>query len=291
MKVKLPPLPDRALRADLCREAAARELVQPELIEKDFFLTRLLWALGGALEDRLLLKGGTLLTKVDLGFFRMSEDADLVVPEAPSRNRGSNVRLLNKVRDALREVSGAVGITLPFPGGVVYDKGGHMAWEARYDSDFGPQSIRVEASLREVLRPPRSVTLKQLLSDPLIGDHSGASCWALAAEEARAEKVRAACTREAIRDFYDLDRLAGARVDLSSDAFLELVNAKLGELGAPPLRSHGVPFGLNEQRLRSLREGLRNELAAVLRQDAPSFDLDTMVDRFRNFWRPAPSAK
>ena len=61
MSVRLPPLPDRALLADLCREAAALERVEPQLIEKDFYLTRLLWALGQRFGDALLLKGGTLL--------------------------------------------------------------------------------------------------------------------------------------------------------------------------------------------------------------------------------------
>ena len=46
MSVTLPPLPDTGLLADLCREAAAREGVAPQLVEKDFYLTRLLWALG-----------------------------------------------------------------------------------------------------------------------------------------------------------------------------------------------------------------------------------------------------
>jgi hypothetical protein len=42
----LPALPDPSLLADLSRETAAREGVQPQLVEKDFYLTRLLWALG-----------------------------------------------------------------------------------------------------------------------------------------------------------------------------------------------------------------------------------------------------
>jgi hypothetical protein len=36
LKVALPRLPDRTLLADLCREAAARERVQPQLVEKDW---------------------------------------------------------------------------------------------------------------------------------------------------------------------------------------------------------------------------------------------------------------
>ena len=76
----LPRLPDPALLADLCREVAATESVQPVTVEKDLYLTRLIWALAQELGDGLLLKGGTLLSKVDLGFRRMSEDVDLVIP-------------------------------------------------------------------------------------------------------------------------------------------------------------------------------------------------------------------
>ena len=80
MSLVLPPLPERAFLADLCREVAESERLQPHVIEKDFYLTRLLWALGQELRDQLLLKGGTLLSKVDLGFLRMSEDADFIIP-------------------------------------------------------------------------------------------------------------------------------------------------------------------------------------------------------------------
>jgi predicted nucleotidyltransferase component of viral defense system len=100
VSLSLPPLPGRALLADLCREAAARERVEPQLIEKDFYLTRLLWALGQRVGDALLLKGRTLLSKVDLGFFRMSEDADLVLPGTPSRRSAQNVERMHGVRDA-----------------------------------------------------------------------------------------------------------------------------------------------------------------------------------------------
>ena len=104
MTVELPKLPDRALLADLCRETAARERVQPQLVEKDFYLTRLLWALGQSFGDELVLKGGALLSKVDLGFFRMSEDADLVLPGPASRQRLTNVRRMHRVRDVLKEI-------------------------------------------------------------------------------------------------------------------------------------------------------------------------------------------
>jgi hypothetical protein len=58
-----------------------------------------------------LPKGGTLLGKVDLGFFRMSEDADLVLPGPPSRRGLRNVGRMQRVGDAIGEVAGAVGVS------------------------------------------------------------------------------------------------------------------------------------------------------------------------------------
>lgn len=42
MTVSLPPLPTPELLADLCRETATTEGVEPQLVEKDFYLTRLI---------------------------------------------------------------------------------------------------------------------------------------------------------------------------------------------------------------------------------------------------------
>lgn len=198
----LPPLPDRELLADLCREAATIEGVPPFAIEKDFDLTRLIWALAQEFGDRLLLKGSTLLSKVDLGFRRMSEDVDLVIPWTSSRrHRGINASNTNPVRDTLRRLAPIVGLRLENQNGESVERGARVVWSLFYESSFGPQSIDVEVALRTVLCPPRRAQLRQLVSDPLAGDYSAAYCWALDADEARAEKVRAAFTREAIRDF------------------------------------------------------------------------------------------
>ena len=285
MSVSLPPLPDRSLLADLCREAAARERVEPQLIEKDFYLTRLLWALGQSFGDALLLKGGTLLGKVDLGFFRMSEDADLVLPGTASRRGLQNVGRMHRVRDAIGEVAAAVGVSARFPAGELHHQAAHGIWQLDYASEFGPQGIMLEASIRPVLRPVRVVRLRQLLADPLAGDMTDARCFALEALEAHAEKVRAAFTREAIRDFYDLDRLLHAGADLSSPEFMELVDAKLAELNAPPIARQGRSFALDANRRRKVEAGLALDLPAVLRADAPAFDLEAMLARFDQLWR------
>jgi predicted nucleotidyltransferase component of viral defense system len=284
-RFSLPPLPDRALLADLCRETADRERLQPHVVEKDFYLTRLLWALGQTLGDQALLKGGTLLSKVDLGFKRMSEDVDLVVPRPPSREKRANVVALNEVRRALREVAVTVGFRLPFPDGAHFERGAHRQWDLPYESDLGPQSIKVEASLHPTARPARRVSLAQLLTDPLVGSYAPAFCYALDADEARAEKVRAAFTREAVRDLYDLEQLARAGTDLSSNEFVALVDTKLAELGARPLREQARSFGAAVgPRRKTLETSLTRELQAVLRIDEPTLDLDATFARFDSLW-------
>jgi predicted nucleotidyltransferase component of viral defense system len=118
--------------------------VQPQLVEKDFHLTRLLGALGDRFGERLLLKGGTLLGKVDLGFSRMSEDADLVVPGRRSRNSGTNARRLEPLRDALRDLQGVLGARVVLPGGERFDRNSHILWQLEYPSEFGRQVIKDE---------------------------------------------------------------------------------------------------------------------------------------------------
>jgi predicted nucleotidyltransferase component of viral defense system len=281
--VSLPHLPNRDLLAELCVEAAAKEGVLPFAIEKDFYLTRLIWALAQELGDRLLLKGGTLLSKVDLEYRRMSEDVDLVIPWAgPRRHGGVNASETNRVRDALRRLALIVGLRLENHNGESVERGARVIWTLFYESSFGPQSIDVEVALRPVLRPPRRATLCQLLSDPLAGDYREAYCWALDANEARAEKVRAALTRDAIRDFYDLDQLLLAGKDFTSDAFRELVDQKLAELRALPLSDQPISFGMTSARRRELEAQTRKGLQAVVRTADEPFDLDAMLARFHH---------
>jgi predicted nucleotidyltransferase component of viral defense system len=283
--VTLPALPDPALLSDLSRETAAREGVQPELVEKDFYLTRLLSAFGERFGRDLLLKGGTLLSKVDIGFFRMSEDADLVLPGTPSRYKRTNAKRLHAVRDAIRALGPTIGVTARLPGGELFERGAHALWELEYRSEFGRQRIKVEVAIRPVLAEPRQVRLRQLMNDRLLGDYTAASCWALDASEARAEKVRAAFTRDAIRDFYDLQRLADVGADFTSREFVALVDEKLAELKEPPLHQQPPSFGLDERRRRNLETGVRRELPAVLRAGAPQFDLGKTLARFDRLWR------
>lgn len=284
--VDLPVLLDRGLLADLCGEVAEREGVQSFAVEKDFYLTRLIWALAQKFGDKLLLKGGTLLSKVDLGYRRMSEDVDLVIPwDRPRTHRGVNAGETNRVRDALKLLAPIVGLRFEHFDGYPSEKHAQVIWELPYESSFGPQSIDIEVALRPVLRSPRRARLNQLLYDPLAGDYSEAYCWALDADEARAEKVRAPCMREAIRDFYDLDQLLQAELDFRTEEFRNLVDQKLAEEAEPPLADRPTAFGLTPGRRRSLDAQMIKELRAVVRVDEEPFDLDAMLAKFNEIWK------
>jgi len=284
------PLPDRRDLADACRVVAEREGVQPWAVEKDFYLTRLLWALAEALGDRLLLKGGTCLSKCDLGYRRLSEDVDMVVPlgpdEKPGRHKGINSAAMNRVRDTLRAVAQPVGVRLANPTGEVSERGAHVIWDLSYESEFGPQGILFEAALRPVLLSPRRAHLRQLLDGPLAAGYEAAYCWALDFAEVRAEKVRAAVTREvrAIRDYYDLGLLLDTGADMQSAEFVALVNRKLAELDAAPLASQLASFGLTDEQRRALRAAVRADLARVVRLSEPAFDLDGLLARYDAAW-------
>lgn len=279
--VELPPPIPRDRLAEACREAAAEHRVQPAMVEKDYYLTRLIAALAAELQDGVLLKGGTLLSKVDLGFKRMSEDVDLVLPGARSPHKRENSKRMNALRDALVRVGSAVGIEIPFRDGQREHGASHVTWSTRYESDFGPQQILVEATIRPVLRPPRRVGLGQVLvREPRFEAH----CWALDEMEARAEKVRAAFTRRAIRDYYDIDQLDRAGKDFTSPELVALIDAKLAEVGADPIARQAPAFGMTETDRKSLGRAAHAELPSVLRVDDPPFDFEAMLRRFDELW-------
>ena len=70
---------DVALFREAVRFTAARTRFAPRLIEKDYFCSVILRQLAVGAPD-LVFRGGTCLAKVHLGFFRLSEDLDFLVP-------------------------------------------------------------------------------------------------------------------------------------------------------------------------------------------------------------------
>jgi len=286
----LPPLPRRQVLSDACRQEAARQGIDPLVVEKDFYLTRLIWALGQERREQLLLKGGTCLSKCDLGYHRMSEDADFVIPWSSSTSyRRTNATQTNQVRNVLRTIARETGVALRTVDGDRYEQASHIIWTVTYPSELSPNgegSILIEAAMRPVLRQARQTRLSQILTGPLMAAYEDASCWALDAAEVRAEKVRAAYTREerAIRDFYDLDLFRRIEADMNSDDFRGLVDAKLAEMQRGPLAEQPPQFGLSAQQKQQLHRDIPRFLTPVLRSTDPPYDLDRTLRHYDELW-------
>jgi len=288
MMVPTAPDPDRL--ADECLEWATLEHVQPGAVEKDFHLTRLIWGLAEVCGETLLLKGGTCLSKVDIGYHRMSEDADFVIPWNGSlRHRGINASRVNGIRDLLRELASRLGMRFPNVEGQRFSRNSHAIWDLHYDGAFPPTTITVEVSMRPVLLPARRAALRQLLGGPLAEGYADAYCWALDSDEVRAEKVRAAFTREdpEIRDYFDLGLLAAGGADFTSASFVQLVDQKLAEMNRGSLRQMPPSFGLTAAQRQRLSGAGLVRLTSVLRTVEAPFDLDRVLAHFDSVWGKA----
>lgn len=79
-------------------------------------------------------------------------------------------------------------------------------------------------------------------------------------------------------------QLLESGADLSSSDFQALVDVKLAELRVAPLARQGPGFALDVRRRAALEASVRRDLPAVLRVDAPAFDLEAVLRRFDGLW-------
>ena len=68
------------------------------LIEKDYYCSIILQALFTDLPHQLIFKGGTLLNKVHIGFYRLSEDLDFSISVKSSMSRKEKSNLMKPIK-------------------------------------------------------------------------------------------------------------------------------------------------------------------------------------------------
>jgi predicted nucleotidyltransferase component of viral defense system len=260
---------------------AALELTQVQtgfggrLIEKDYFCSLLLHHLSEECPE-LVFKGGTCLAKVHIGFYRLSEDLDFVVPtptDAPRSQRSQRARHLKRVVSELPAFLKFFRVVEPLTGA---NHSTQYHAEIGYDSLLTGRSdtIQVEVALREPLAlPPVRGAAQTILLHPatqrLALEALPVTC--IAKSEAFAEKFRAALSRRevAVRDFFDLDFAARKLAFVRDDP--ELVALVRQKLAIP---SHDK-VDMNHRRLEELQRQLETELRPVLRtNDFMDFDLE-----------------
>jgi predicted nucleotidyltransferase component of viral defense system len=218
---------------------AARLGFVPALIEKDYFCSLVLGYLAGALNETLVFKGGTCLTKVHAGFYRLSEDLDFAMPMPIDARQSDRSRTVKPVKQGLREMfdtlpelreedelTGANG-SRQYVGSLSYES---LLQRRR-------ETIKIEISLREpLLQKAVTQSAATILMNPLSQRSLMAPLQLLciAKSEALAEKCRAAMTRRepAIRDYFDIDyAVQNGEVDPSEASWLQMVREKIAVPG------------------------------------------------------------
>jgi len=270
---------DTALFREAVNFTASRTGFNPRLIEKDYFCTILLAYLAGHDDDQLVFKGGTCLTKVHAGFYRLSEDLDFAIPLAVDASRTQRRQAVVATKDAVAQLANRLNVFTviqPLTGAnnsTQYN--GAVVYESRTTGQ--PESIRIEVSVREpLLMPTVRMETKTVLLDPIDGNPMvpNITTNSIAIAEAMAEKFRAALSRRdvAIRDYYDLD-YAVSHLDLDpvDRCLVGIVRQKLAVPNNPPM-------DVGAERLANLKRQLDTRLKTVLRnRDFREFDLGRAI--------------
>lgn len=246
------------------------------LIEKDYYCSLILADFEPLFSSGLVFKGGTCLSKVYAGFYRLSEDLDFAISipttARPRDRREARLpvkRHLEQIAERLPAVSTS---------GTPQGHDGNRQYNAvlQYASVVTGEreTVKVQVAIREpIIESTVSCLGRTLLRHPLPKVTPGAhlSLCVLSLHEAYAEKVRAALTRNppAIRDVFDIADVARAkRLDLSGPRFLSLVRQKLAV-------ARNAVIDTSEARRRSLENQLETHLKPVVRSsDYAAFDIE-----------------
>ena len=265
---------DPALFAEALNFTAADTGFAARLIEKDYFCSLVLDYLAGT-DESLVFKGGTCLTKVYAGFYRLSEDLDFVFPMPVEATRQERSRRATGVKQAVAELPRAL------PGFLVIEplEGANNSMQylgtVAYQSLLSGQqeTVTIEVGLREpLLMPHVPGSARTILLDPVSYEAMVAPIRTrcISREEAFAEKFRAALSRRevAIRDFYDID-YAVEKLGLrpQDKELVRLVRKKLEVPG-------NELVDVSKERLTALRRQPLPQLRPVLRErDFREFDV------------------
>lgn len=266
---------DPALLREAVAFTASETRFTPRLVEKDYFCSVILRYLAAA-DAGLVFRGGTCLTKVHAGLYRLSEDLDFLIPTPTDASRSDRHRRTLASKHAVAEIEAALpGLDVLTPLTGANDSRQYAA-VIGYTTLVSPheETIRVEVGLREpLLTDAIQGEAQTLLLDPISGSAFIApfpvAC--LSRQEAMAEKLRAALSRRevAIRDFYDVDhavRLLGLR--LQDPSLIGLARQKLAVPG-------NEAVDVSAARLVAVKQQLESELKPVLRdRDLAGFDLE-----------------
>jgi predicted nucleotidyltransferase component of viral defense system len=260
------------------------------LIEKDYYCSMILREFFASDAPAIVFKGGTALSKIHAGFYRLSEDLDFAISLEADASRGQRRTAITPLKDFLPQVTQIRAPWAKIDQGLqAYNENRHYAAALSYQSCLrdARESIKIEIGLREPLVDEpvrlgaRTLLLDNLTLKPVVPPFEVST---LSLRECYAEKVRAAlCRREpAIRDLYDLDYAERHRlVEFSDRQFVALVRNKL-------IVQPDSPPDISTARVDNFRRQIKPGLEPVLRpEDFDFFDLDRSWDLLKRLHRSA----
>ena len=261
-----------------------------EMIEKDYYLTKILNSVNEHLSRDIVFKGGTLLNKVYLNYHRLSEDLDFSYRgNIELTTRGQRSKAIEPIREKMPAFLTMLELTSDAPQGKGFNNSTQYLFDIQYLSVITNQkeNIKFEVSLRQPsFFPPVNVQIKHFYQDPFTQKDllPQGSILALSLEESVAEKLKAAISRltPAIRDYYDLGHFIASGFDFSRSDFLKIVNKKLQLDGYTRDYSHNL--GLSEQAIQELQRAIKTDLTPMIRSDE-SFDLNKVFERFNKIFK------
>ena len=248
----------------------------PELIEKDYYCSVILQALFANPSHDLVFKGGTLLNKVHVGFYRLSEDLDFSISISPTKSRkekSNSMKSIKKLVSSLETGFELISFVKELQGS---NNSSQYNAVLEYESCLSDikDTISFEIGLREeILTPVTTLNARTLVKNPFnksfLIESYPVKC--LSKTEAYAEKLRAALTRTkpAIRDIFDLDYAMRNQIINFNDKELQgLAKIKLS-------KPEPLEIDLSESKKQILTSQLETQLRPVLREkDYQQFDFE-----------------
>lgn len=264
------------------------------MIEKDYYLTKLLLAIEEFCQDRLVLKGGTALNKVFLGHYRMSEDLDFInIIEDPPATREGRSKAMDFLRDILGKICKKSNLLCKDKRGKGANLSTQYLFNFEYDSIItsakGTLTLEVSQRNNPILQPQKK-PIDHIFKGPFTGEYlfPAGTVLCLEFKELVAEKTRAMITRVeiALRDLFDLQYLYNAKFNFLDKGYIKLLKQKLREDNFPDdLSRYRINFGRSNEQIQGLKGKIEAELFPVISpKQAEEFYIDKTFNLFNSIF-------
>lgn len=260
------------------QERANKAGLAEEVVEKDYVIGWLLWAIGSEpeLSDSWVFKGGTCLKKCYIETYRLSEDLDFTVIQSGPIDANRMKDALDRVVSRAADESG-IGFRRDTTRMEVRGDGSSAEGRVYYVGPRNGPVARIKIDLRsdeQVVRPSVLRVITHPYSDSL-PPPAQVRCYGF--EELFAEKIRAMGERSRPRDLYDiiyLFRLPDFRAH----------GALVREVLVKKCSTKGIGLVTLETITESpFREELEREWESMLGHQLPA------LPGFQQFWDELPS--